>query len=91
MPYLLAEVVWQAEAAFFTHSLQATTASMHCILGQEEDDRCNDESQKSKDDESSETDYREKLIDLMLNISDDLDTAELTGLFHWPIVDTTAK
>ena len=91
MPYLLAEVVWQAEAAFFTHSLQATTASMHCILGQEEDDRCNDESQKSKDDESSETDYREKLIDLMLNISDDLDTAELAGFFHWPIVDTTAK
>ena len=84
VPYRLAEVIWQAEAAFFTHSLQATTASMHCILGQEEDDRCNDESQKAKDDESSETDQWEKLIDLVLHISDNLDTAELTYFFHWP-------
>ena len=44
VPYLLAEVIWQTEASLFTHALQASTAPMHRILGQEKDDWCNNES-----------------------------------------------
>ena len=44
VPYLLAHVIWQTKTRFFAHALQAATAPVHGVLGQEEDNGCDNES-----------------------------------------------
>ena len=85
MPYLLTHVIWQAEARFFAHALQAATAAVDGVFGQEKDYRCDNESQEAKDDEKTEADQREELIDFMFNVCDHFETAELANFFHRPI------
>ena len=41
--------VWHAKARPFTHPLEASTASVHSIFGQEKDNRKDDEGEQSED------------------------------------------
>ena len=85
VPYLLTHVIWQAEARFFAHALQAATAAVDGVFCQEKDNRSDNESQEAKDDEKSEADQREELIHFMFNVCDNFETAELANFFHRPI------
>ena len=85
MPYLLTHVIWQAEARFFAHALQAATAAVDGVFCQEKDNWSDNESQEAKDDEETQADQRKELIHFMFNVCDNFETAELANFFHWPI------
>ena len=92
MPYLLTEVIWKSKTGLLAHALQASATPVHGILGQEKDDWGNDECKEAEDQECSETEQWEKLIDFMLDVSDHFETAELTYFLHWSkIIDTMFK
>lgn len=83
VPYLFFEVVREAEAALLAHSLETSTAPMHGILCQEEEDRQDDEGEQAKHHKRAESNQSKKLIWLMFDVSDNFDTAELAHLLHW--------
>ena len=81
--YLLTEIVRKAEAAFLTHTLEASAAAMNGVLCQEEDYREDYECKQSENEKSGQGDNPEKPIRLMLNVGDHLYTAELAHFLHW--------